>query len=52
MNVRVCVGPFFGRLTIADIVPAVAIEVVALPDADAVVAPDIKRINIKISVDY
>ena len=43
---------FFGRLTIADIAPPAAIEVVALPDAGVVVALDIKWINIKIGADY
>ena len=43
---------FFGGLTIADIAPPTAIGVVALPDADAVVALNIKCIQIKISVDY
>ena len=46
------VGPCPGGLTVADIALPVAIEVVALADADAVVALDIKCIDIKISVDY
>ena len=46
------VGFCLGRLTVADIALPAAIEVVNLPDADAVVALDIKCVNIKINVDY
>ena len=52
MNVQVWIRPFCGGATVADIALPTAIEVVALADADAVVALDIKCINIKISVDY
>ena len=38
-------GIFFFGLTINDIAPPATIEVVALPDADAVVALDIKCIT-------
>ena len=50
VNVQVWIGPFCGGITVADIALPAAIEVIAL--ADAVVALDIKRRNIQISVDY
>ena len=51
-NIRGRDWAFCGGLTVAAVAPPAAVNVIEIAAADAIVALDVKCINIKISVDY